>query len=122
MSYYMNMSYFNEGEQADAYQWRKYKDKKDEEENERKRLDRRHSGGVGSGRKKDNTETTIGRAVDAVDKVTNREDMWDAYRPDHKDHDKYRNAYDAANRHMRRHPKQYQECGIFSEVTFLNEI
>ena len=31
-------------------------------------------------------------------------------------------ASDATNRHMRRHPKQYQECGIFSEVTFLDEI
>ena len=27
---------------------------------------------------------------------------------------------DAANRHMRRHPKQYKEsCGIFSNVAFI---
>ena len=30
-------------------------------------------------------------------------------------------AKDATNRHIRRHPEQYKECGIFESVQFLNE-
>ena len=35
-------------------------------------------------------------------------------------HEDQESAFDAANRHMRRHPKQYKEsCGIFSNVYFI---
>lgn len=35
--------------------------------------------------------------------------------------DNFKSAVDAANRHIRRHPNAYKECGIFSECYFVNE-
>ena len=33
----------------------------------------------------------------------------------------FKNAVDAANRHIRRHPEAYKEEGIFAETCFINE-
>ena len=122
MSYYMNMSSFNEGEQAEAHKKKKAEEKEDIAVNHVSRIRKldnntygdkqtAHNPNRDKSKIKDDSKRFI-KANKMVDKNVDSEDYEWGYRA---------YAQDATNRHMRRHPKQYQECGIFSEVTFLNE-
>ena len=165
MSYYMNMSSFNEGEQAEAYKKKKADEKHEyiniPDERFDKRYDNKRVRDMDSSemlpntkfdrhtyhttdddkRLKDNKNMSAQqkqnhsdkmyknrtKAFDMVAKDANRrefENYWNSYsgNKDSNKHGYSSPAVDAAARHMRRHPKQYQECGIFSEVTFLDEI
>lgn len=122
MSYYMNMSSFNEGEQAESYKKRKANEEESKYDEEYERLMRRNSYN-----RKQRMYDKPGDAGKRLERDSKVEDMVDRkglgfnvagnfqYQVDRT------NAKDAANRHMRRHPEQYKECGIFSEVTFLDE-
>lgn len=121
MSFYVNFGVVNEGDQADAYKWRKHKAAEDEKRKDNERIDKRYYKAQGPGSPKENLDTAISRSIDAVDKVTNREDMYDAWRMDSPKHGKYLDAVDSTKRHMRRHPEAYKEFGIFAESCFIDD-
>lgn len=191
MSLFENISFINEGEQADTYKIRKEAEKDKQEREDMQRYEHRYSTDVGSkqtdqklqkdypdGKRslmnslkdEENSLKDLGRKIKAQNKVfkhldddnpnidaRNRriaknsgmsEKEYDRYMKINNDPDydeteddiKYSNdlentdrfrrfaknaghaqAYDAVNRHMRRHPKQYKESGIFESVSFINE-
>ena len=124
MSYYMNMSSFNEGERAEAYKKKKISDEREEfNKNFNRALHRTGSGDKFGDKNKTKTsdDENDKRMGEDFDRYMRSNDMVKKHNIYMYDTDGL-NAIDATNRHIRRHPKQYQECGIFSEVTFLNEV
>lgn len=188
MSLFKNISFLNEGQQADDYKLRKEAEKDSQEREELQRFEKRYGGNVGdkygyeylkhkypSGKRSlmdsldDESKSLkdMGRRIDARSKVyqhgennpksteirekkamknagisdseyrrLKKIDDWDYEETD--DDIKFTNnlanttrgrkaimnlggnqAEDAVNRHIRRHPKQYQESSLFESVEFI---
>lgn len=125
MSLFENISFINEGEQAEEYKARKAREKEEAENKAYDRMERRkfHYGDKYSlkGGNSDNIYEDINRD-DKRSEIVKRE--WrrrkDAGQPIPNMVDRH-NMNDALNRHIRRYPDQYKESGIFESVSFINE-
>ena len=132
MSYYMNMSSFNEGEQAEAYKKRKEEEKTDkrikDHERERRReystrddvqfLKHANAKEKKLGRELNEKEM---RALIKYEREHKSPGSYNSYVDSlpYKGENDYNRKKDAVNRHNRRHPDRKLGGGIFSECSFI---
>ena len=133
--FYMNMGVFNEGEQAEAYKRRKEEEKKKREKEIEERDKRRYdSGSVGDkmtehnpnhynykGNKEKNKSTitklcnAINGGIEDMDRKDEADYIASHYNANNGTSRSKDYAYDAANKHLRKH----NECGIFESVVII---
>ena len=137
---FTRVTFLNEGEQAEEYKKRKAEEAAHKEKEEKERNERRYGG-----LEKDKHTQFVGnkmnmRAFRKADLDKMSEEEYDKYYDTHAEDehranaaarmanktgahgDDFNKAFDAANKHMRRHPEKYKhESSIFESVSFLNE-
>lgn len=129
MSMFDNIA-FLEGEQAEEYKARKAKEKEEARDKEEDRVYRRNRGSENwykdpkfRNHYKDQPayahkqHDIHDKAVDIERKNNPKGSAWMS----HDDAMQYYRNIDGIKRHMRRHPDQYKESGLFESVQFIND-
>lgn len=126
MSLFENISFINEGEQAEEYKARKAKEKEEARDKEDDRVFHRDKSWHDKDPKTRGRDGNLyiskkkaidDKARDIAYKNNPKVNAWMLY----DDAMQHKRNVDAIKRHMRRHPDQYKESSIFESVQFINE-